>query len=91
MWPGLFVLCDLSQVIFQVRVSVWIAIGEVAAIEVAEIECEAEGVVVADGCFVGSLESTFVVADIGARSLPHEVSRLADLAAWGKYSHSVIE
>ena len=73
-------MCDLSQVIFQVSVSVWIAIGEVAAIVVAEIECEAEGVVVANRYLVGSLVSTFVVADIGARSLPHEIPRLADLA-----------
>ncbi len=75
------VLCNLSQVVFQVGVCVRVTVRKVAALIVTEIEGEAEGVVISDWYFVWSLESTFVVADVGARSLPHKVSRLADSAS----------
>ena len=81
MRAGVLILCYLTKVTFQVGVSVRITVGKVATLIVTKIEGEAEGVVISDWYFVWSLEGTFVVADIGARSLPHEVSRLTDFAA----------
>ncbi len=81
MLTRLLVLCDLGQKIFKVRVSVWIAIGEVTAFIVTEIKCEAERIVVTNGYFVWSLIRTFVVAYVGTRSLPHEIFRLTNFAA----------
>jgi len=81
MRASVLILRYLNKVIFEVGVSVRITVGKVAALIVTKVEGEAKGVVISVWYFVWSLEGTFVVADIGARSLPHEVSRLTNFAA----------
>ena len=88
---GLFVMRYLCKKIFQVSVSVWIAVRKVATIKVTKVEGKAEGVVISDGYLVWSLKSTFVVTYIGARPLPHEVSGLTSFAPGCQHSHSIVK